>query len=218
MKGNIKGPNLSNYFNPNIASSIVDPQLSYAQIVKVKPDTGASSHYFKAADSNALKNVKATQFGPVVTLPNLSTIQATSEGQLNLHPILSTQATTAHIFDDLTNTSLLSMGQLCDDDCTAIFDKTAMKIVKNGTTIITGKRNHVDGLWDIELPLIPLAPTSVANAIIKKSTSHTELADYLYACCGSPPLRTFLRAIKNGNLITWPGIFDINFTKHLTKV
>ena len=65
--------------------------------------------------------------------------------------------------------------------------------------------------------MIPLAPTAVANAIIKKSTSHTELADYLYACCGSPPLRTFLRAIQNGSLITWPGIRDINFNKHLTK-
>ena len=165
-----------------MASSIVDPHRSYAQVVKVKPDTGASSHYFKATDSSVLQKVRTTQIRPVVTLPDLSTIQATAEGKLSIHPVLSEQATTAHIFDDLTNTSLLSVGQLCDDDCTAIFDKTAMK------TVITGKRNNVDGLWDIELPMTPLAPAGVVNAIIKKSTSHADLADYLYACCGSPPL------------------------------
>ena len=155
--------------------------------------------------------------GPVVTLPNLSTIQATKKGNINLHPSLSPEATTAHVFEDLTNTSLLSIGQLCDDDCTAIFDKCAMRIVKNGMTIVQGTRNVNDGLWDVSLPVQPTAPTSVANAIIKKSATHAELADYLYACCGSPPLRTFLRAIKNGNLITWPGIRDIDFNKHLTK-
>ena len=155
--------------------------------------------------------------GPVVTLPDLSTIQANAAGQLNLGPSLTKEAKTAHVFEGLTNASLLSVGQLCDDDCTAIFDKCAMRIIKNGMTIIQGKRNLVDGLWDITLPLTPLAPVAVANAIIKKSTSHKELADYLYACCGSPPLRTFLRAIKNGNLITFPGICDIDFNKHLTK-
>ena len=185
--------------------------------MKVKPDTGASSHYFKATDSEVLSDVKPTLQGPVVTLPNLATIQAKAEGQLNIHPSLTKQATTAHVFDNLTNTSLLSVGQLCDDDCTVIFDKVAMKIVKNGMTIIKGKRNTVDGLWDIELPLQPLAPVQVLNAIIKKSTSHAQLADYLYACCGSPPLQTFLHAIKNGNMITWPGIREIDFNKHLTK-
>ena len=217
MENKIEGLNLSNYFNPNMASSIVDPPRSYAQVVQVKPDTGASNHYFRAVDSKVLHNVNTTQIGPVVTLPDRSTIQATAKGTLNLHPLLSEQATTAHVFDDLTNTSLLSVGQLCDDDCTAIFDKTVMKIVKNGTTVINGTRNNVDGLWDINLPLTPLAPEGVVNAIIKKSTSHADLADYLYACCGSPPLRTFLRAIKNGNMITWPGIREIDFNKHLTK-
>ena len=87
-----------------------------------------------------------------------------------------------------------------------------MRIVKNGLTIVRGTRNTTDGLWDISLPLPPTAPIQVANAIVKKSATHADLAD-----CGSPPLRTFLRAIKNGNLITWPGIRDVNFNKHLTK-
>ncbi len=162
-------------------------------------------------------NLKPTQAGPIVTLPNHSTIQAQAEGTLNLHPSLSATATKAHVFDGLTNASLLSVGQLCDDDCTAIFEKHSMRIQKNGITFIQGTRNNTDGLWDISLPLTPLAPVQVVNAIIKKSTTHSELADYLYACCGSPPLRTFLRAIKNGNLITWPGIREVDFNKHLTK-
>ena len=153
----------------------------------------------------------------MVTLPNLSTIQASAKGHIPLHPLLSKQATKAHIFKGLTNTSLISVGQLCDDECTAIFDKTTMRIVKEGMTIIEGKRNITDGLWDIDVPVLPLAPIESVNAIIKRTTSHADLADYLYACCGSPPLTTFLRAIKNGNLITWPGIREIDFRKHLTK-
>ena len=202
---------------PSLSLSIVDPQRSYANVVKVKPDTGASNHYFKASDAIVLDRLRKATHGPVVTLPNLATIQAKASGHVNLHPTLSDAATETHVFDALTNTSLLSVGQLCDDDCTAIFDKHAMKIVKNGQTIIKGSRNTTDGLWDVDLPFIPTVPSLSLNAIIKKSTTHADLASYLYGCCGSPPLSTFLRAIKNGNFITWPGIREINFKKHLEK-
>ena len=164
-----------------------------------------------------MRKLKATTTGPIVTLPNHDTIQAQAEGYLDIHPSLTSQATKAHVFDGLTNASLLSVGQLCDDNCTAIFNKHSMRVVKNGTTLLQGARNSVDGLWDVSLPLPPLAPAQVANAIIKKRTSHADLANYLYACCGSPSLRTFLRAIKNGNLITWPGIREVDFNKHLSK-
>ena len=66
---------------------------------------------------------------------------------------LSTKAKVGHIFDGLQSGSLISIGQLCNDDCVALFMKYDIKIFKDGKVIIVGERNDTNGLWDI-----PLAP------------------------------------------------------------
>ena len=45
-----------------------------------------------------------------------------------------------------------------------------------------------------------------ANVIIRKNQTTKELATYLHATCGSPAISTFLKAIKDGFLLSWPGI------------
>ena len=42
--------------------------------------------------------------------------------------------------------------------------------------------------------------------IITKDRKNTELIQYLHGFCFSPTPRTFLKAIKNGNFLTWPGL------------
>ena len=189
----------------------VVPSKSYAQVVIAKPDTGASNHYFSAKDAPVLTQLKKVTFGPTVTLPDMSTIQADQQGFLPLPNSISPEGSKAHVFEDITNASLISIGQLCDDGCEATFDKEKMNVSKNGKKILTGVRNLSDGLWDVKLQ-----PNSLKiNAIIRKDKSKVELAEYLHACAGSPPISSFLRAIKNGNLITWPGIDSVNFSKFL---
>ena len=51
-----------------------------------------------------------------------TTIQATAVGTLPLDTRLSTQAKEAHVFAELKQ-PLLSLGQLCDDDCDIILTK-----------------------------------------------------------------------------------------------
>jgi hypothetical protein len=186
-----------------------------------KTDSGASSHYFKVNDISALTNVCTTPFGPHVMLPDSTTIQATQSGQLPLHRSLSTKATTAHILDGITNSSLISIGQLCDDDCIAVLDKMKLKIYKNQECILQGTRNRTDGLWDISIdttsnPIQAPRPHQI-NAIIRKDTTKTQLVQYLYACCGSPVVSTWKKAIRNGNFLTWPGIDDLSIDLHLPK-
>jgi hypothetical protein len=108
-------------------------------------------------------------------LPNNDTIQASQTGKLPLHPSLSDNATTAHFLDGITNSSLISLGQLCDDNCIAIFTKQKMHVYKDNTCVLSGTHNHTDGLWDIPLatptsPSLSIAPTPAlaANAIICK--------------------------------------------------
>jgi hypothetical protein len=170
-------------------------------------------------DQIALLNLRPTPFGPTVMLPDSTNIQATHSGQLPLHPSFSAQATTAHVLDGITNASLISIGQLCDDDCVAVLDKKAIKVFKNQQCVLQGHRNITDGLWDIAIPTpsgaqpnIPLSPRQHLNAIIRRDLSKTQLVQYLHGCCGSPVLSTWKQAIKNGNFITWPGIDSLSLS------
>ena len=49
----------------------------------------------------------------------------------------------------MTNESLLSVGQLYDRGLKAIFTKDVLQIKQGRKTVITGKRNTKDGLWDV---------------------------------------------------------------------
>ena len=70
---------------------------------------------------------------------------------------LSSKAQSAHVFNDIIAGSLISMGQLFDDDCITIFTKFDVKILKHNQVIITGLRNRTNGLWNIPLEPIPPA-------------------------------------------------------------
>jgi hypothetical protein len=75
-------------------------------------------------DQTALTNLRPTPFGPTVMLPHSTNIQATHSGQKPLlQHSFSAKAKTAHVLDGITNASLISIGQLCDDDCVAVLDK-----------------------------------------------------------------------------------------------
>ena len=58
-------------------------------------DTGATQKYIKL-DTPCINKVKTTQ-GLRVILPDGSLMQATEKAELNLSPLLSTRAKTAHI-------------------------------------------------------------------------------------------------------------------------
>ena len=49
---------------------------------------------------------------------------------------------------------MLSIGQLCDDNCWGLFNKKDLLRFKNKKLILKGKRNKTDGLWDVRLSMI----------------------------------------------------------------
>jgi hypothetical protein len=121
---------------------------------------------------------------------------------------LATTATRAYTFPDLRQ-SLLSIPQLCNDDCQAIFDKHQVVIKKENTNILTGKRDYVTGLWTIDLQ-------QQSNNIIQIS-DQSDLVQYLHAACFSPTTATLVKAIKNGHFVTWPGLTVEAVLRHLPK-
>jgi hypothetical protein len=131
----------------------------------------------------------------------------TQQGVLRLSHKLSHSAQTAFVLDDLKTGTLVSLAQLCDDDCIAIFSKYDVKILKENQIIITGK-HMPNGLWSIPLKQTVLHQ---ANGILCSDQPKQELAQYLHAALGSPAPSTLLRAIRRGHLTTIPGLTTNSF-------
>ena len=71
-------------------------------------------------------------------------------------------------------------------------------------SLTTIKTKHSPKLSVNKAPTTPYIQK--ANVIIRKNQTTKELANYLHAACGSPTISTFLKAIKDGFLLSWPGI------------
>lgn len=87
-----------------------------------KGDSAATSHYWRSEDITCLKHMKPIT-GPRVTLPDNTTLTSDQEGQLSLNSKLSSNAQRATILSNLKSSSLISLGQLCDDNCEILLNK-----------------------------------------------------------------------------------------------
>eukprot|EP00957_Ditylum_brightwellii_P210615 15365183-Ditylum_brightwellii.AAC.1 len=56
-----------------------------------------------------------------------------------------------NLYPDNKSGTLVSIGQLCNDGCRAIFEKEVCIVEKNSEPILMGPRNYRNGLWDIVL-------------------------------------------------------------------
>jgi hypothetical protein len=214
--------------NTCVYNTTFDPKLT----VIAKADSGASKHFWRWCDRGVLHNNHNAP-GPPVALPDGTIIRSSALGSLPLDN-LSKPSRKVQVFKDLTSSSLVSIGQLCDDGCVVTLTRDDMKVIKEDTMILRGTRNTTDGLWDVELkrspphtPATPMIQKQIstivpdirykANVIIRKSQTKTDLAKYLHATCWSPSKSTFLNAINNGNFITWPGLTTKLIRGHLPE-
>ena len=87
---------------------------------------------------------------------------------------LSPQAQQDHILPNLSTGSLISIGSLCDDNCTATFSKDLVTVTKNGKPIVYGTRNKADGLGILPphtRPPCTHQPLNTTNITVSR-TSH----------------------------------------------
>ena len=188
----VEHPNTSNlnvtpnFINITSQSTVIPPKLQPFHNVTAKCDSGASKHYFTVNDQRALTSIQTVSNGPRVGLPDGSIVQGSQAGYMKLHPALTSHAQKAHIFPCIKSSSLISIGQLCDDGCTVVLNNKEIGIYKNNTIILRGKRNFTDGLWDITIPTPDSLPTQFANVIIRQDKTKFELASYLHVCAFSP--------------------------------
>ena len=129
----------------NLALTTKTPEPLNAKLV-----SGASKHFFKTTHLQFLRNVTKLNNGPIAYLPNNTQVQATYRGTLPIHNNISKEASEVLIFPHLQNESLLSIGQLCDDNCIVIFTKKKFFVTKMGKCLFEGFCNEKDGLWDFK--------------------------------------------------------------------
>ncbi len=141
-----------------------------------KGDSGTSQHYISESDKNIL-NFPTPATNQTVLLPNNQHICLSIHGTLPLSNHLSKTAQSAHVLPKL-RTSLISLGQLADDNCIIMLTKQHLKVFKHCRCILNGHQNAVDGLWDI--PLQNSSYPSVQKLMLFFPNKRT-----LRACCNT---------------------------------
>ena len=84
------------------------------KIFIAKGGIGASKHYLTPKDADILTN-KTAYSGSGITIPKSTTLSPLHQGQLHMSNMLSTKVKKVIVLPQLTNSSLISMGQFFDD-------------------------------------------------------------------------------------------------------
>jgi hypothetical protein len=142
-------------------------------------------------------------------------MESSQTAELN-KPELNAAASKAHVFPGMANHSLLSVGQLCNKGYIVTFKHASVTICNSkNAQILTGPRDLDTGLWRINLKQHNNhIPEPIANKLYELSNTGA-LVHYLHKALFSPTKSALLQAVKDGHLITWPGLTEDAINKHL---
>jgi hypothetical protein len=114
--------------------------------------------------------------------------------------------------------SLLSVGQLCDEGYIFTFKEDTVTICNSeNSTILSGPRDDTTGLWRINLKQTHKhIPEPIAKNVYELRNTGA-LVHYLHKALFIPTKYAMLQAVKDGHLITWPGLTEDAINKHLKK-
>jgi hypothetical protein len=150
-----------------------------------------------------------------VNMPSGMTIQSSHTCNLLLTD-LSHQARQAHILPGLVHNSLISVGQLCDNGCSVTFTQDQVTVSRNGKNVMNRSRDLKSRLWRVNLKQ-KMKPELVKCDHAHDNNNQKDLINYLHAACFSPVKSTWIKAMKNGNFSSWPGLNEHNVEKYWSK-
>ena len=111
---------------------------TYGEKFVAKLDSRATKHFLTEADGEKLEHTEKLVNGPIANLPNNAIVTATKRGLIPLHNTFKKKTCEALIFPHITNASLISVGQLCDDNCLVLLTKNyflSLKILKSNMKV-----------------------------------------------------------------------------------
>ena len=167
----IKIPSISLHNVSHTENIILNQKCSCSKpdIIFAKGDSAASSHFLRLQDAHVLDEIKEER-DTAVTLPDNDVIGSLHTGHLPSLKTLSRLATKASVLPKLASSSLVSLPQLCDHGCQCLLTKDTLTVVKDGTfvlkdgkgtSVLKGKRNFTDKLWDIPIRKSPSAQQNI---------------------------------------------------------
>ena len=171
-------------------------------------DSACTSHYIK--QNTHCINKHTVNDGVTVRLPNGATMQSKATCNLDIKG-LTKKGTEANIFDNM-HVNLISLGQLCDDDCVITLLKTKALVHKYNNLIMMASRNRQNGMWEFDLN----RPQDSMNNVYE-ITMARDIVTYLHGAAGFPVVDTWVKAIRNNQYATWPGLTSALVYKHLPK-
>jgi hypothetical protein len=176
-------------------------------------DSGCTSH-FLLVTAPCLNKV-ISQNPLTVRLPNGATMESSHTAVLEI-PELNAIASKAHFYPGMAHHSLLSVGQLCDEGYIVTFRRYTVTICNSDNVkLLSGPRDDTIGLWRINLKsTIKHIPDPVAHNVYELRFTGA-LVHYLHKALFSPTKAAMLQAVKDGHLITWPGLTEAAINKHL---
>jgi hypothetical protein len=150
-----------------------------------------------------------------VRLPNGATVESSHTADSDI-PELNATASKAHVFPGMAHHSLLSVGQLCDEGYIITSRRDTVTICNSDNAkLLSGPRDDTTGLWPINLKqTVKCIPDPIANNVYELCNTGA-LVHYLHKALLSPTKAAMLQAVKDGHLITWPGLTEDAISKHL---
>jgi hypothetical protein len=176
-------------------------------------DSGCTGH-FLLVNAPCLNKVKS-RTPLTVRLPNGATMESYHTAELDI-PELNAAASKAHVFPGMANHSLLAVGQLCDEGYIVTFKQASVTICDyEKSQILSGPQDLNTGLWRINLKQTNNhIPDTIANNVYEILNTGA-LVHYLHKALFSPTKSAMLQAVKDGHMITWPGLTEDDINKHL---
>ena len=141
-----------------------------------------------------------------ITLPDGTGIKSTHTCELDI-PKISKQAQTAHIVPELKNTSLISIKQLCNGGCRVTFTEDECKVYHKNDIIWIGKREPLTELWILPLTLREREERHMVKNLYQMSSKES-IMRYIHQALFSPVPKTLFEAIKNNQLLSFPGLTE----------
>ena len=173
-------------------------------------DCGCTDTLVREADIYLARDVQPTSTGILVTYPNGATARAIATGYLVV-PSSARVIIPVHIMRNADlHRSLISVGQLCNQGCTAVLTDSHITITDShtGAVILAGAKAPSATLWPLSPITTPPAaapalPDSHAN-LAQRHALNADFVNWAHACFGAPPASSFLHAARNGWLSGFP--------------
>ena len=184
-------------------------------------DSGSTHMYIAPNAPYGQMNTTAKQI--IVGTENGQVASSTATATLPITQLEADFPTKGYIVPNFTNT-LIGVVPICDANFTVVFSKEDVTVLSpQGKPIIQGQREKkIPHLW--RFALIPdnrkekiYTTTSQKGPeanIVYDLPSVEALVRYIHAASGFPVRSTWLRAIKNGNFNSWPGLTYNNAAKY----